>query len=182
MNHEFTKKLGAWLARPAAERDLMEGAFLLLKLRGNRNQYAAITLNPQKYAQFLEYQLQKHYDYRVAALTLAELQEMKKNADSEALRIGISEDPQSASETAAAFSGYGKRPDHESLPEKARKAYADNLEVRRKMQQLHLQIRTKYNEITNCTASDVYALVKELLRYEKIYNRNWEIYDNSSPE
>ena len=182
MNHEFTKRLGAWLALPPAERDPAEGALLLLKLRGNRLQYAAIMANPDKYADYLDYELQKHYNFRVADLTLAEVKEMKSEVAEKVEKLAITEAPESAGEDAATFAGYGRRPDHDSLPEAARKAYTDNLEVRRKMQQLHLQIRTKYNELTNCTASDVYALVRELLRYEKIYEKNWSIYDNAAPE
>lgn len=181
MDSKFTKKLGEWLKKDSAERDTLEGAMLLLQLTGNRLQYSAILTNPTKYAGFVSYQLQKHYNFRVADLTLAELDDLSKKASEQAAAIGIDENEDSASEQAAAFSGYGRRPDHAYLPEEYKKLYEDNLEIRRKMQQLHLQIRTKYREITNCSASDVYALVVELLRYEKIYNDNWAKYDGLKP-
>lgn len=182
MNNEFTKKLGEWLNTPSEVRDLAKGAMLLLKLTGNRIQYASISLNLAKYADFIEYNLQKHYNYRVSALTLEELKEMQLAASVKAQKIGISEKEESASEESAKFAGYGKRPDHDDLPSDIQQLYADNLEIRRKMQQLHLQIRTKFKEITDCTASDVYALVKEILRYEKLYLKNWDKYDSASRE
>lgn len=177
MNHEFTKKLGEWLNAGPASRSIMEGAELLLKLTGNKMLYSAVRLNPDKYAAHVEYQLQKHYNYRVADLTLEELKAMKKQAMEKSAALGVNDTEESTTEKAAAFAGYGRRPDHESLPDELKQLYAYNLEVRRKMQQLHLQIRTKFNELTNCTASDVYALVRELLRYEDIYNSNWAKYD-----
>lgn len=177
MNHEFTKKLGQWLNADPAERDIMEGADLLLKLTGNKILYSAVRLNPAKYKAHVEYQLQKHYNYRVADLTLEELKTMKQEATEKSAAIGVDSSEESTTEKAAAFAGYGRRPDHDSLPDELKQLYADNLEIRRKMQQLHLQIRTKYNELTNCTASDVYALVRELLRYEDLYNSNWAKYD-----
>lgn len=179
MDHKFTKEIGEWLE--SAGHDITVGARLLLQLTGNRMQYAAICLNPAKYAEMVEYQLQKHYNYRVADLTLQELKTMKSDVDAKSKVIGISADPDSATEAAASFSGYGKRPDHELLPAAIRQKYVDNLEIRRKMQQLHLQIRTKYATIDNCSASDVYALVTELLRYEKAYNDNWADYDAARP-
>ncbi|MDE6330058.1 MAG: hypothetical protein K2L83_05015 [Muribaculaceae bacterium] len=181
MNHEFTQEVGAWLATPAAERDLLKGALLLLRLDTNRFQYARICADPARHAEYLEFHLQKHYNFRVADMTLARVETMSTEALGSAQAIGITEDPASASEESARFAGYGRRPDHDDLPEKARAAYHDNLEIRRKMQQLHLQIRTIIKTMTKCTASDVYSFVQELLKYEKKYNKNWEIYDSAQP-
>lgn len=182
-DHNLTKKIGLWLKNDdSSEKHILDGADLLLRLTTNRTLFAAIRLNPARYAETVRYQLQKHYDFRVADLTLQELRSMRAEADAGSKAIGVSEKVESASEEAAAFSGYGRRPDHDSLPENIRNLYVRNLEIRRKMQQLHLIIRTKYKEITNCSASDVYSFVRELLNYEKEYTRNWSIYDAASPE
>lgn len=174
--------MGDWLRTPAAERDIAAGALMLLRITGNHLQHAVITQQPEKYAGMLEYQLQKHYNYRVAGLTAAELEQLSTRSAANAEEIGLTLSRESADESAAAKAGFGKRADHDSLPEDVKALYVENLEVRRKMQQLHLKIRTKYAEITDCTASDVYAFVHELLDLEAHYIANWERYDTATPE
>lgn len=179
----FTLRLKEWLETPAADRSVADGAALLLRLTGNRLQYAAVMHDPARHAAMVEYQIQKHYDFRVADLTLDQLTRMSRDAASRMEADGIDESEASAGEEAARASGFGARPDHESLPEEIRQLYVDNLAVRRKMQQLHLRIRMELagRQLTACRASDVYAFVRELLDTEKLYISNWERYDSAAP-
>lgn len=182
-DNNFTLRLKEWLETPAAERSTAEGASLLLKLTGNRLQYAAVMHDPGRHAAMVEYQLQKHYNFRVADLTLEQLTEMSRDADSRMEAAGIDESEESAGESAAKSAGFGCRPDHDRLPAEIRQLYVDNLAVRRKMQQLHLRIRMELagRPLTSCRASDVYAFVRELLDTEQLYISNWERYDSATP-
>lgn len=181
-NPETSEEIAKWLDTPEEERDLKAGALILLRLTSNRLRYLAMTQQPGRYASIMASELRKWHNFILAAKTREQLEEMKAEAEQTAGMIGIDTSEASASEESAGFSGYGKRPDHDSLSDEIRQIYADNLEIRRKMQQLHLRIRTKYAEITDCTASDVYADVVELLNQEKLYNSNWEQYDSATPD
>ena len=69
MNEEFTKQVQDWLNTAADERDNAQGALLLLKLTGNQIMYRNLMANPKRNAQFIEYQLQKRLNFRLAKLT-----------------------------------------------------------------------------------------------------------------
>ena len=49
-----------WLNTEPAQRDLMKGAEMVLKLTRNRYLYQNISRNPQKFASKIEYELKKH--------------------------------------------------------------------------------------------------------------------------
>lgn len=184
MDHKITEAIGAWLNTPEADRDIEAGALLLARINGNRVFLQAVKHNPEKYAATVEYQLQRQYNWRVAALTEEQLRNMVADADVK-MAEAESRQPMDAADgepTAGAdkeYSGFakGKRADHDSLPADIQKLYKDTLEYRRQMQQLHLQMRTLLNGMTPCTASDVYAYVKELLAVEKKWRSAWNRYD-----
>ena len=77
MDHKFTELIKKWLETPEAERDYSVGALYLLKLSGNRIMYLNTVAQLERKRQFVEYQLQKYYNFRVQALTHAQVQEME---------------------------------------------------------------------------------------------------------
>ena len=81
MDHNITKKIQDWLNRPKQERNLHEGALLLLQLSGNQILFRNITLNPAKYADHIEYQLNKYLKFRLAALTHEQVEEMQRKVE-----------------------------------------------------------------------------------------------------
>ncbi|MDE5774004.1 MAG: hypothetical protein K2H86_06070 [Muribaculaceae bacterium] len=177
-DNRITKAIGEWLQTNADKRDLEAGALLLLKITSNQLQYANICRRRDMAT--LEYQLQKHYNFRVADLTEEQLVGMVAESDRVMSKVGITENPESAekpSESASDSIRRGRRPDHKSLPADIQHLYKDTLEYRHQMQQLHLEIRTLLKKKTPCTASDVYAFVTELLKVEKKYNAAWQKYD-----
>ena len=177
-DHKITKAIGEWLKTDVTGRDLEAGALLLLRITSNRLQYANICR--RRDMAFLEHQLQKHYDYRVADLTEEELEAMIAESETAMTAAGITEDPRSAdtpADTATDNIRRGKRADHDSLPADIKQLYKNTLDYRHQMQQLHLQIRTLLKSKTPCTASDIYAYVTELLKVEKKYNAAWQKYD-----
>lgn len=76
MNHKFTEQVKQWLEKPEDKRDYAVGALYLLKLSGNQIMYRNLIANPSGKAEFIEYQLQKYYNFRVQALTHAPVEEM----------------------------------------------------------------------------------------------------------
>lgn len=182
-DHKLTKEIGEWLRTTAAQRDLEAGNILLLTITSNSIQYNNIR-RKRDFAT-LEYQLQKHYNFRVADLTEEQLAAMVDDSSQKMAEIGITEKPESV-ETPTDAKGnavrFGRRKDHNSLPEDIQNLYKQTLQYRHQMQQLHLQIRTMLKTKTKCTASDIYAFVKELLVVEKKYSKAWQRYDEYTSE
>ena len=110
MDHKFTELIKQWLDTPEAERDYSVGALYLLKLSGNQIMYRNIVAQLDRRHDVVEYQLQKYYNFRVQALTHAQVEKMQKEvdvivADHIPLAAKADETPQK-----------GKRLDHDSLP------------------------------------------------------------------
>lgn len=76
MDHKFTEQIRQWLETPEDERDYAVGAIYLLKLSGNQIMYKNIISQIDRRHDFVEYQLQKYYNFRVQALTHAQVEEM----------------------------------------------------------------------------------------------------------
>ena len=68
MDHKFTEEIGQWLNTPEEERDYKAGALLLLKLSGNQIMYLNNLRNPEGRREFIAYQIQKYYNFRVQHL------------------------------------------------------------------------------------------------------------------
>ena len=81
MDHKFTEQIKQWLEKPHVERDYSVGALYLLKLSGNQIMYRNLIANPSAKADFIEYQIQKYYNFRVQALTHEQVEDMAAQAD-----------------------------------------------------------------------------------------------------
>lgn len=76
MDHKFTEQIRQWLEKPEDERDYSVGALYLLKLSGNQIMYRNIIAQIERRHDVVDYQLQKYYNFRVQALTHAQVEEM----------------------------------------------------------------------------------------------------------
>ena len=59
IDEKLTRRIQAWLETPAEKRNINEGAVLLLKMNNNKILYRNIIMNPKKYGDYLEQELQK---------------------------------------------------------------------------------------------------------------------------
>ena len=77
MDEKFTRQIKDWLDTEPDKRDYSVGALYLLKLSGNRIMYRNLVARdtPQT-REYIEYQLQKYYNFRVADLTHKEVAAM----------------------------------------------------------------------------------------------------------
>lgn len=78
MDHKFTEQIKQWLETPEAERDYAVGALYLLKLSGNQIMYKNIITQIDRRHEFIDYQLQKYYNFRVQSLTHVQVEEMQQ--------------------------------------------------------------------------------------------------------
>ena len=172
MDHKFTEQIKQWLETPEDERDYTVGALYLLKLSGNQILYKNIVASIDKRHDVIEYQLQKYYNFRVQALTHAQVEEMAAQVETiVAEHIPLA----SASDEAPQK---GKRTDHESLPDEIKAKYVENLSLLQRMRELHLRLRSLSLENATCPDSERYPFLKELITLDKKLHANWEAYDH----
>lgn len=172
MDHKFTELIGKWLNSPAAERDYSVGALYLLKLSGNQILYKNIVAALDRRHDVIEYQLQKYYNFRVAALTHAQVEEMQVQVD----KIVAEHIPLAAKADEAPAKG--KREDHDTLPDDIKARYVENLSILQRMRELHLRLRSLSLADATCPDSERYPFLKELIALDKKLHANWEAYDH----
>lgn len=171
MDNKFTELIKQWLETPSDQRDYSVGALYLLKLSGNQIMYQNLVANPKGKAEFIDYQLQKYYNFRVQALTHAQVEEMQGQVDvivAEHISLAANADEHRT----------GKRDDHEALPDEIKAKYVENLSILQRMRELHLKLRSLSLETAPCPDSERYPFLKELIELDKKMHANWETYDH----
>ena len=163
MDHKFTEQIKQWLETPEAERDYSVGALYLLKLSGNQIMYRNIIGQIDRRHDFVEYQLQKYYNFRVADLTRAQVEAIV--AEHIPLAAKADEQPK------------GKRADHDALPDDIKAKYVENLSILQRIRELHLRLRSLSLDNVTCPDSERYPFLKELISLDKKLHANWEAYD-----
>ena len=172
MDHKFTEQIKQWLETSEAERDYSTGALYLLKLSGNHILYKNIVAALDKRHDVIEYQLQKYYNFRVKALTHAQVEEMSAQVEAivaEHIPLAAEADKQPQK---------GKREDHDLLPDEIKAKYVENLSLLQRMRELHLRLRSLSLENVTCPDSERYPFLKELISLDKKLHANWEAYDH----
>ena len=175
MDNKFTEKLKLWLETPENERDYSVGALYLLKLSGNRIMYNNIIRQIDRRHDVIEYQLQKYYDFRVQALTHAQVEEMAAQVATIADEHHLTDDASTVPEDERRL---GKREDHDALPDEVKAKYVENLSLLQRMRELHLRLRSLSLDNSPCPDSERYPFLKELISLDKKLHANWEAYDH----
>ena len=128
MDHKFTELIKQWLETPSNQRDYSVGALYLLKLSGNQIMYRNIIAQLNRRHDFVDYQIQKYYNFRVQALTHAQVEEMQQKVDvivAEHISLAANADEHKT----------GKRIDHDSLPDEIKAKYVENLSILQRMRE-----------------------------------------------
>lgn len=171
MDHKFTEFIKQWLETPSDQRDYSVGALYLLKLSGNQIMYRNIVAQLDRRHDFVDYQIQKYYNFRVQALTHAQVEEMQQQVDvivAEHISLAVNADEHKT----------GKRDDHDSLPDNIKAKYVENLSILQRMRELHLKLRSLSLDTAPCPDSERYPFLKELIDLDKKMHANWEEYDH----
>lgn len=175
MDHKFTELIGKWLNTPEAERDYSAGALYLLKLSGNQILYKNVVANLDNRHAVVEYQLQKYYNFRLAALTREQVAEMSAKVETIAEEHHLTDDASTVPEDDRRT---GKREDHDSLPDEIKAKFVENLSILQRMRELHLRLRSLSLDNVTCPDSERYPFLKELISLDKKLHANWEAYDH----
>lgn len=172
MDHKFTEKIKQWLEKSEDERDYSVGALYLLKLSGNQIMYKNIIAQIDRRHDVVDYQLQKYYNFRVQALTHAQVEEMAAQVETivaEHIPLAANADQNPAK---------GRRVDHDSLPDEIKAKYVENLSLLQRMRELHLRLRSLSLDNSPCPDSERFPFLKELISLDKKLHSNWEEYDH----
>ncbi len=175
MDHKFTEQIREWLELPHDERDYSVGALYLLKLSGNQIMYRNLIANPSAKADFIEYQIQKYYNFRVQALTHEQVEDMAAQVKTIADEHHLTDDASTVPEDERRL---GKREDHDLLPDEIKAKYVENLSILQHMRELHMRLRSLSLENATCPDSERYPFLKELISLDKKLHSNWEEYDH----
>lgn len=175
MDHKFTEQIRQWLETPEDERDYSVGALYLLKLSGNQILYKNIVAALDRRHDVIEYQLQKYYNFRVQALTHAQVEEMAAQVLTIADKHHLTDDASTEPEDERRL---GKREDHDTLPDEVKAKYVENLSILQRMRELHLRLRSLSLDNATCPDSERYPFLKELITLDKKLHSNWEGYDH----
>lgn len=171
MDHKFTELIKQWLETPSNQRDYSVGALYLLKLSGNQIMYRNIVAQLDRRHDFVDYQIQKYYNFRVQSLTHAQVEEMQQQVDvivAEHISLAANADEHKT----------GKRDDHDSLPDEIKAKYVENLSILQRMRELHLKLRSLSLDTAPCPDSERYPFLKELIELDKKMHANWDEYDH----
>lgn len=163
-------KVKAYLDAKPEERNLEEGALMVLQLTNNRIMYQNFMRRPKQYASRIEYELRKKYQFYLQQVTHEEVKEMSAQVEH------IVEEHHITSENEEFKKG--KRVDHDALPVEIQALYAENLSIMQQMRRLHTQLQLLSVENSTCPDSERYPFLKELIALDKRYHANWEQYDH----
>lgn len=183
MDKEFTESLKRWLETPREERDVREGAELLLRINGNRHIYNLAMNRPEAAHDHVEYDLKKFLQIRLDGHTMESIREM----ESELLPKVRSLIPPPEEETESEFAEddiveetptapnvhRGRRPDHDDLPEHIRAIYDRGGELYEKIRRTF----TELQDLEKAPPCDRYEKIKILEGLYEEYIAGWDEYD-----
>ena len=170
LKKDLMPKVKAYLDANPEERNLEEGALMVLQLTNNRIMYQNFMRRPKQYASRIEYELRKKYQFYLQQVTHEEVKEMSAQVEH------IVEEHHITSENEEFKKG--KRVDHDALPVEIQALYAENLSIMQQMRRLHTQLQLLSVEHSTCPDSERYPFLKELIALDKQYHANWQAYDH----
>lgn len=174
---KLTQKIADWLNTPEADRDIHDGATLMLSLNRNRALYNSILRNPARFRSKLEYELRKHLRMRLDGMSAADVVRMEAKVipSAEELLGEDTPEPDSGQPDSPHFKG--RRADHDSLPPEVKALWDDNGERFRRIRILFAELKN----MASGTPCDRYEKLVILDRLERAYRSSLELYDNWHP-
>ena len=178
LDQQFTNDIQKWLDCPREQRDLAQGALMLLRLNRNRFLYAHIIRHYDE--ERLEKELTKHLRIRLKGLTQRQVAEMEQREMPRIQRTIEQGGPATSSEEEEGektATHRGKRADHDNLPEEVQDIYEKNGEIFRKMKQLFETLKKMEND----QPCDRHEYLTILVSLDEQYRENWAEYDSWQP-
>ncbi len=177
MNNVFNSKLQQWLDDD--NRTIEDGCMLLLQMENNQIHYRNLMQHPNKAAvmKYLLSELQKRLNIRLKNITHEEVAKMDEQVQVIVKKRFSFQDNKTEGTTDEEFRK-GKRADHDELPDEIQALYVENLDVLRRMREVHLKLRSISTSQVSCPDNERYPFLKELIALDKKYHENWDAYDH----
>ena len=190
LKKDLMPKVKAYLDAKPEERNLEEGALMVLQLTNNRIMYQNFMRRPKQYASRIEYELRKKYQFYLQQVTHERIEyELRKKYQFYLQQVTHEEVKEMSAQVEHIVEEHhitseneefkkGKRVDHDALPVEIQALYAENLSIMQQMRRLHTQLQLLSVENSTCPDSERYPFLKELIALDKRYHANWERYDH----
>ena len=172
----MTESIQQYLAQPPEERDVAQGALLLLRINRNRIVYEGALRCPRRYAPIIEAELKKHLRIRLDHQTRQSILRMEQEvmpAAEHTLAQGAPIIDASEDRTQSADSHRGLRADHASLPAEIQAIPERNADIYFKMKQTFETLK----QLSSAAPCDRYEHLKELSSLDREIRANWKRYD-----
>lgn len=180
MDDKLTEKIQTYLNQSLGERNIVEGATMLLSLNRNQLFFQKVIRKPDSFADKVAYELRKHLQIRLDRQTVKDVVQMNQTV-LPAVQIVLDEGaPVISTDVDTPQEGKkvrGKRADHDTLPEEIRLLWEENAELWFKIKDLFEQLKA----MEHATACDRYEYLKQLDESEKRYRTNMQVYDSFVP-
>ena len=183
MDKKFTESLKRWLDTPREERDVREGAELLLRINGNRHIYNLAMNRPEAAHDHVEYDLKKFLQIRLDGHTVESIREMERELlpkvrslippPEEETESKLSEDDTVEETPTAPNVHRGRRSDHDELPEHIRTIYDRGGELYEKIRRTFSELQ----DLEKAPPCDRYEKIKILEELYEEYIAGWDEYD-----
>lgn len=173
-DQKATAEIQEWLSTPDTQKDIEQGAMLLLRINGNKFFHANVLARPDKHLPKLIYELEKHLRIRLDKMTADGIEKMQEEVTPRIHEIldtpvvDLEDDVPSTPKVAK-----GKRADHDELPPEIRALWDCSCDLFIEIKTLFEQLKTM-NDLQPC---DRYDTLKMLDAKDKLYRQNLAAYD-----
>lgn len=176
MDEKLTAKIQAYLEASPEERNVIEGATMLLSLNRNRIFFQNVVRKPEKFADKVVYELRKHLNIRLEHKTISDVVAMNKTVIPQAQATIAEGAPVISTDNDFPQEGViarGKRADHDQLPDEVKTLWDESSQLWFKIKELFEQLKG----MENSPACDRYEYLKQLDESDKKYRANMMAYD-----
>lgn len=170
----------AYLEQAPEDRNVIDGATMLLSLNRNRIFFQNVVRKPEKFADKVAYELSKHLRIRLDRQTVSDIIVLNKEVLPRVEETLASGTPVISSDEDVPQSGtiaIGKRADHDTLPDEIKSLWDECGELWFKIKGLFEQLKG----MEKATSCDRYEYLKQLDGADKKYRANMQAYDNYKP-
>lgn len=176
MDNKLTEKIQGYLEQAPENRNVIDGATMLLSLNRNRLFFQNVLRKPERFADKVEYELKKYLRIRLDRQTVSDVVALNetilphvRETLSKGAPVISSDDDVPQSGTIAV----GKRPDHDALPDEIKDLWDRCSNLWFKIKELFEQLKS----MEKAAACDRYEYLKQLDEADKMYRANMQAYD-----
>lgn len=176
MDEKLTAKIQAYLDAAPEDKNVIEGATMLLSLNRNRIFFQNVVRKPEKFADKVEYELKKHLAIRLDRKTIADVATMNKVVIPAAQATIAEGAPVISIDNDLPTEGTvvrGKRADHELLPDEIKALWDECTPLWFKIKELFELLKT----MESSPACDRFEYLQQLDECDKKYRANMQVYD-----